>query len=62
MSNDAYIGFKLPESQKLKLQEMAWFARIQPSRLLRQIVEDYLTKQEEVKKEAVDKDHSEVRF
>jgi hypothetical protein len=54
MSNDAYIGFKLPRIEKAKLTNMAWLRKIGASELLREIVQDYLNREEkqEVKKVA----------
>ena len=60
--SDARLNFRVPSSFKARLELFAWQRRIAVSELLRQIAEDYLSKQEEVKKEAVDKDHLEVSF
>ena len=62
MAKSTSIGVRLPDSLKSRLEDLAWQSRIPASRLVRQVIEDYLSKQEEVKKEVVDKDRLEVSF
>ena len=55
------LVFRVDKSLKTRFQDFAWQRRISSSELLRQIVEDFLTKKEG-KKAEVQEDHSEVRF
>lgn len=55
MSKDAFIGLRLPESMKLKLEEKAWIKRIPASELLRRIAQNYLDEEGQDPKETAPK-------